>query len=763
MSDDRDDVVDKSKRTRLTFDMLLEGELRERLKRLAELRYRISTKLYVGIGTSVMLTIAAALVGWFSFNRVGEVQNRVNEGSVPEMVAAFGVAQLSGELVAAAPSLAAATPEDLQLVSSSIDETYAAFESRLTSLEGTGSREVQHQRLRTLSASLRDNIESIKTGKAELFELATRRADLQLELDELRAELDGIVIPAIDDHFFYIVTGYEDIDVPPAPRSEHLSEPELNHYRYLAELQADANIATQLLASAFALSDGSSIEPLRERFESAEGRIERSLSALRESPVRDQLDLSFVRLFTLGGEDSGFDLRSRELQILGEQETLLALNRDIAVDLLAHVNVLVSTAQANVQDATGASEEAIITGRALLLAISAIGVGGAVLIVVRVGRVLMRRLARLSAWMRRMAGGDLEATEEFEGRDEVADMAAALEVFRQHALEVQRLNLVEMLADELKDKNEQLEEVLNDLQRAQDQIVMREKLAALGELTAGVAHEIKNPLNFVKNFSEASEELLEELREALDGFGDQISDDDKSYVVEISDDLVGNLKRIRSHGERANRIVHDMLQMGRDTGEWQQSDINGLLEQHARLAYHAARANDSEFQIDLKFDLDPDVGRIEVIPRDLSRVFLNMVGNAGDATDEKRRKVLAGEIQLEPPGTAYEPTLWLSSRRGEDRIEIRIKDNGMGIPPEVADKIFNPFFTTKPTDRGTGLGLAISSDIIRQHGGTIRVESEPGRSTEMIIGLPLQPPPAARGETESVEIESVAESEQVEV
>ena len=743
--------------------MLLEGELRGRLRRLAELRYRISTKLYLGIGTSVMLTIAAALVGWFSFNRVGEVQNRVNEGSVPEMVAAFGVAQLSGELVAAAPSLTAATPEDFQLVSSSIDETYATFESRLTTLEGTGSRAAQHQRLRNLSDSLRENIDSIKTGKVELFDLATRKADLQLALDELSAELDRTVIPAIDDHFFYVMTGYEDIDVPPAPRPEHLSEPELNHYRYLAELQADANIATQLLASAFALSDASSIEPLRERFESAEGRIERSLSGLRDSSVRDQLDLTFVRLFTLGGEDSGFDLRARELQILGEQETLLAFNREIAVDLLAHVNVLVSTSQANVQDATSASEEAMITGRALLLAISAIGVGGAVLIVVRVGRVLMRRLARLSAWMRRMAGGDLEATEEIEGRDEVAEMAAALEVFRQHALEVQRLNLVEMLADELKDKNEQLEVVLNDLQRAQDQIVMREKLAALGELTAGVAHEIKNPLNFVKNFSEASTELLEELREALDDFGDRISDDDKSYVLEISDDLVGNLKRIRSHGERANRIVHDMLQMGRDTGEWQLADINGLLEEHARLAYHAARANDSDFQIDLKFDLDPDVGSIEVIPRDLSRVFLNMVGNAGDATDEKRRKVLAGEVQLEPPGTAYEPTLWLSSHRREDRIEIRIKDNGMGIPPEVADKIFNPFFTTKPTDRGTGLGLAISSDIIRQHGGTIRVESEPGWSTEMIIELPLQPPPAARGETESVEVESVAESEQVEV
>ena len=746
---------------RRAIDAIVEGALKERIRRLAELRYRISTKLYVGIGTSVMLTIAAALVGWFSFNRVGDVQNRVNEGSVPEMAAAFGVAQLSGELGAAAPRLAAATPQDFESVSTSIDNTYEAFLARLNALEQTGTRQAQHERLRALSDSLRANIDSIKDSKEELFTLAARRADLQVELDELTVQLDVVVIPAIDDQFFFTVTGYREMDAPPAPREEHLSEGELNQYRYLSELQADASIATQLLASAFALSDASSIEPLRERFESAQGGIERSLSGLRDAPVHDDLDPIFNRLFTMGGEESGFDLRARELQIVADQDDLLALNRDIAVDLLAHVNVLVDSAQANVQDATGASEEAIITGRALLLAISAIGVGGAVLIVVRVSRVLMSRLARLSGWMRRMAGGDLEATEEIGGRDEVADMAAALEVFRQHALEVQRLNLVEMLADELRDKNDQLEVVLEDLQRAQDQIVMREKLAALGELTAGVAHEIKNPLNFVKNFAEASTELLDELREALDGFGDQIGDDDKSYVLEISDDLIGNLGRIRSHGERANRIVHDMLQMGRDTGEWQPSDINNLLQEHARLAYHAARANDSEFQLDLKYDFDPDVGRIEVIPRDLSRVFLNMVGNAGDATDEKRRKFVAGELQPQPD-EPYEPTLWLSSRRGSDSIEVRIKDNGMGIPPDVADKIFNPFFTTKPTDRGTGLGLAISSDIIRQHGGTIRVESEPGQSTEMIIELPLQPPPAARGETDMVQIDP-PEEEPVEV
>ena len=731
--------------------------MRDWLKRLAEKRHKISTKLYFGIGTTVALTVAASLVGWFSFNEVGEVQNRVNEGSVPEMAAAFGVAQFSNELVAAAPRLAAATPEDFDLVSASIDETYAAFEARLVVLEGTGANQVRHDRIRGLGDTLKANIDAIRSDKSELFDLAVRKVELQAELDDLSAQMDDVIIPALDDQLFYTMTGFQNIGEPPAPRSEHFSEQELNHYRHLAEIQADANIATQLLASAFGLSEAATIEPLRERFESVRGRLERSLSTVRDDPVHEQFAPIFGRLFTLGGEQSGFDLRAKELELVRLQEDLVARNRDIAVALVAHVNVLVERAQINVEKATGDSEDAMERGRALLLAISAVGVGGAVLIALRVGRVLMRRLARLSAWMRRMAGGDLQATEEIEGRDEVADMAAALEVFRRHALEVQRLNLVELLADELKEKNEQLQDVLADLQKAQDQIVMREKLAALGELTAGVAHEIKNPLNFVQNFSEVSAELIDELREALDEISDAPSDDQKSYVLEIAQDLTDNLERIRSHGDRANRIVHDMLMMGRDTGEWQVADINSLLEEHTRLAYHAARANDSDFQLDLKFDLDASIGRIEVIPRDLSRVFLNLVGNAGDATDERRRALWAAKEEGERLDETYEPTLWLSTRRGADGIEIRIRDNGNGIPPEVADKIFNPFFTTKPTDRGTGLGLAISSDVVRQHGGTIRVESEPGQGAEMIIELPLEPPAdTSSAPTEQVGLDGVA-------
>ena len=714
--------------------------MRDWIKRVAESRFLISTRLYSVIGAAVVLTVAASLVGWFSINRVGEVQERVNEGSVPAMVVAFSVAQYSGELVAAAPRVAAATPENLDSVVSDINKTYAAFDSGLVDLETMATRPGQNQLVRGLGVTLRSNIEELRFDRIELLELHELKSDLQAQLDALRAEIDAALIPALDDQFFFLMTGYQDVEEPPSSRAVHLSEEEVRKFRFLAELQANANISTQLLASAFGLSDASTIEPLRERFEAAAARIQRSISQLRDSdPLSaDNFSRLFARLFTLGGEQGGFDLRESELRLLESQEELLQRNRQVAADLLDNVNSLVSAAEVSVQDAADASEEAISTGRALLLVISAISIGGGLLIMYQVGRVLLRRLARLSDWMRRMAGGNLELTADVGGRDEVADMAAAVEVFRRHALEVQRLNLVEEMAEQLQEKNAQLEVVLADLQQAQDQIVAREKLAALGELTAGVAHEIKNPLNFVKNFSEASEELIEELDEILEEIGDGISEDQKSWIAEIKSDLSGNFERIRSHGDRANRIVTDMLSMGRDTGEWQMADINNLLEEHARLAYHSARATDSEFQLDLQHDLDPDVGEMRVIPRDLSRVFLNMVGNACDATDEKRREIWGATDENEPYGESYSPMLWLSTKRTDEQVEIRIKDNGNGIPPDVADKIFNPFFTTKPTDRGTGLGLAISSDIVRQHGGTINVDSKTGEYTEMLITLPTE-------------------------
>ena len=711
-------------------------------RRLLDSRHRLSTQLYLGIGGAVALTVVASLVGLYFFDHVGELQRRVNEGSVPEMVTAFGVAQQSGALVAAGPRLtASATPEELARTVEDISHDRQAFEAQVAALPDQGPDVARFERIREQGSALVANVRAIEESVAEGFLLAERSHTLRVEIETLQRELADALIPAIDDQLFYAMTGYRELGEAPAPRAAHMSEEEFSRYRHMAGLQADATIAIQLLASAFDLSDTALLEPLRERFEASAGKIERGLSALGPMPLRRKIEPALSRLVHLGlGEDQGFDLRAREL-VLAERETeLLASNSNLALELAAEAEGLVGAARASAQDAAQASSTAILTGRNLLLAISVVSIVGAVLISwLFVGRVLMRRVGRLSDRMRRMADGDLEAEVVVDGRGEVAEMAAALEVFRRHALEVQRLNLVEKLAEELKGKNEQLEDALANLQRAQDQIVMQEKLAALGELTAGVAHEIRNPLNFVKNFSDVTEqlleELLEELQELLPETEDGKEDERSALIREISADITENLRLIREHGERANQIVQHMLSMGRGTGGREPTDINALLDEHVRLAYHSARASDDSFQLDIVQDFDPAVGSLDVVSQDVGRVFLNLVGNACQATAERRR------TEEDSGEGAYEPTLTLVTRRSEDGIEVRVRDNGSGIPQDIIDDIFNPFFTTKPPDQGTGLGLALSSDIVRQHGGHIRVESEPGAFTEMIVTLPAEPPP----------------------
>ena len=717
------------------------------LRRLLASRNRISTQLYLAFGGAVLLTLAASLVGWFSFNRVGEVQSNVNEGSVPEMAAAFGVARYSGILVAAAPNLTvAATPVEFSQISLEIDEAYASFEEQVAALEQTESDSARVTRIGSFADTLITNIDELENETAGVFALRSRRALLEAELADVRSALGTALAPALDNQLFYILTGNRTLVDPPDPREEHFSEAQIVQYRRLSELLGDVNIATELLANAFTLSEPSLIEPLRERFEATINRINRNLPPLEGTAFHYESAAAFERLVELGsGDGNVFDLFASELTISLRQEQLLNQNRDVSLELNTEVNGLINAAQASVREATQGSSQAMRTGLILLLAISVVSVASTVTIVVAfVRRVLLRRIGMVSDWMRGMAQGDLETTVDVGGRDEVAEMAAALEVFRRHALEVQRLNLVEQLAEELQGKNDELESVLAQLQTAQDQIVMREKLAALGELTAGVAHEIRNPLNFVKNFSEASGDLVEELKEILEEEGVELSEEQRGLVDDITNDLVSNVERISSHGQRADRIVNDMLQMGRGGQEFRPADLNALLEEHARLAYHSARGTNQEFQLDIKEDFDPDVGELDVIPQDIGRVFLNMVNNACYATHQRRMATGDGSIG---PGK-FMPTITLRTRRNDDQIEIRIGDNGMGMPEDVIEKIFNPFFTTKPTDQGTGLGLAISADIVRRHGGAIRVESRPGEGTDMIIDLPVERP---------ADVEAVAE------
>ncbi len=304
--------------------------------------------------------------------------------------------------------------------------------------------------------------------------------------------------------------------------------------------------------------------------------------------------------------------------------------------------------------------------------------------------------------------------------------------FSKNAYTDYHLNMLRNLAThtaialENADAYRRLNELLDDLKTTQDKLVTQSKLAALGALTAGIAHEIKNPLNFVNNFAELSKELVKELEEELAN-----DPPDKVAIIEILQTLKQNADKINEHGKRADSIVRSMLQHSRGkAGERQPTDLNAMLEEDINLAYHGMRAQDSSFNIKLETDLDPSIGQIEVVPQDISRVFLNIINNGCYEAHRKKMETDGG----------FTPVLSVNSRNLGEWVEIRVRDNGFGIPAAVRDKLFTPFFTTKPTGKGTGLGLSISHDIIVQgHNGQITFESEEGAFTEFIIRLPRRP------------------------
>ena len=283
------------------------------------------------------------------------------------------------------------------------------------------------------------------------------------------------------------------------------------------------------------------------------------------------------------------------------------------------------------------------------------------------------------------------------------------------------------LLSELRQRTDDLSQSLDELRTAQDRLVQTEKLASLGQLTAGIAHEIKNPLNFVNNFAALSAELTDELNDVLKQA--TITEKIREEVDDLTRLLKDNLQKVVQHGQRADSIVKNMLLHSREgTGDHRPADINALIDESLNLAYHGARAERPDFNVTLQRDFDPAAGTIEVFPQEITRVFLNLVSNGFYAVTKRRK---------ENGGAAFEPTLRATTKNLGDTVEIRIRDNGTGIPPEVKDRMFNPFFTTKPAGEGTGLGLSMSHDIIvKQHGGTIDVDTEPGHFTEFRIVLP---------------------------
>jgi signal transduction histidine kinase len=276
---------------------------------------------------------------------------------------------------------------------------------------------------------------------------------------------------------------------------------------------------------------------------------------------------------------------------------------------------------------------------------------------------------------------------------------------------------------------QKLQKARTDLRAAQKQLVQQEKLASLGRLTAGIAHEIKNPLNFVNNFSDLSIELIDEVREELSASEPKISE-----ALEILQDIEANLKKIFEHGTRADSIVRSMLQHSRGgSGDMEPVEINQLLKEYANLAFHGMRANKNPINVDIELDLDENAGKIPLVIEEFSRVILNLCNNAFDAMRDKLT-TLKAQPSLND-GKEYKPKLTIRSKRSDKHLSIEIEDNGTGIPAEIKNKVLQPFFTTKKGKEGTGLGLSITNDIVKAHGGTLRVESEENGFTKFVIHL----------------------------
>jgi signal transduction histidine kinase len=408
------------------------------------------------------------------------------------------------------------------------------------------------------------------------------------------------------------------------------------------------------------------------------------------------------------------DEYTNERRVIGNSLLAQARRHSLLVDQLLASIVADLTAEAVRAREQVVAEAAAATRFSQIIMAAAVLVGS--LLTLLVLRSIVVPLRRLVAAMDGLNAGNVDVPIPAAGPDEIGAVARTLAKFR------------DTLEEQIRRERE-LRAAHEELKAAQASLIHAEKMASLGQLTAGIAHEIKNPLNFVNNFASLSVELLAELKETAQPAIGALSPDRRAEVDEIVTMLTGNLEKIAEHGNRADGIVKSMLAHSRgSSGERQSADINSLVEETLNLAFHGARAQDQGFNITLERELEGNIAPIELVPQDITRVLLNLFGNGFYAADKRRR---------ESVGAAFRPVLKVTTRDLGKEVEIRVRDNGTGIPPELRDKLFQPFFTTKPTGEGTGLGLSISYDIVtQQHGGTIAVDSVPGEFTEFTIRLP---------------------------
>ena len=622
---------------------------------------RIGVRLYIALGFAVFLTLVSGATAVFYFEQSGDLNYELESESVPALEASWEAAREAERLRVLALGLMAVPGTEIQQFQT---------ESVTDSLQRLGSALDVVGGIPTLTP----NAQSVNDAANGLVQV----------IDSLAANRDALVSANLNG---------EELQT----RASNLSPD-----------SGESRDALSVLQRVWLAESDSELQSLWGEFS--------TLAAIGGD----------AEVASLGEGEGVFFVRGQQLLLIANLRELTDQFDRSSAALGDSVSSLLSASKAHSSENLALAVSSFDEGRTLLTGISVISVIVATIAAwVWVGNGMVRRLSRMSERMRGMADGDLETPVPEIGRDEIGELANALEVFRQQALEVQRLNLVEQLYEELRVTND-------ELKRTQARLVAQEKLAALGELVTGVAHEISNPLNFVKNFTEGSLDLYDELSEMLDAYRERMSTDDMATLDEISQELTNSLNRVLSNGGRALAIVERMRGLGLVGGEPAMTDLNAVLRDAVVSGYNTFTGDWQDFTMKTEFDLDSSVGEMMLVEGDFGEAIVNVVSNACFAM---RAKLLESE-------EGYEPAFAVSSRLENDVVTIRFRDNGPGISDDVLGHIFNPFFSTRSGTEGAGLGLPVAADVARRLGGDLSVDTVYGEYTEFIMRLPTAPIPA---------------------
>lgn len=703
---------------------------------------------FLGISAFSALVAGAAILAFFEVGRSLELIDR----RIGPILASLDVSRSVERLATASSALSTVTTEQERVrVFWTLSDGSSRLKQLLAELSDSGLRQRQLAAIEASATQLTANYIALDAGVRQRLEVIGAIKDQMRRAFDAREEIQRLLSPnpPIPD---------SEIDRPAASPDEEQIQPSSDAQSLGADLLEERSVrrVQQQVSDVIDSLAQAAVADQKQHVLARALRMRRTMQEM--DAIAGGLDPELKTLLLrkvdalralAEGPNSIPELRLQELAVISKVGALLVENTQVSNQLTEAAELLIATAKSEVSDATDSAADVQRFSTLAIAALVALSLAASILIVwLYVGRNIVGRLNRLSAATLNIAGGAHEVAVPTVGRDEIAAMGQAVETFRRNTIErdhllAERAEAADRLEHTVEERTLEMrqardeaimatgktEAALKELKAAQASLIQAEKLASLGQLTAGIAHEIKNPLNFVNNFASLSDELLIELKDIAEPAIATLDSERREELDTTLAMLSSNLGKIAEHGKRADNIVRSMLEHSRGaSSERRTIDLKALVDEALSLAYHGARAQNKAFNITLERDFDPALAPIEVVPQDITRVFLNLFGNGFYAAHKRAQNGAEA---------GFRPTLRVVTKDEGDWVEVSVRDNGTGIATEIRDKLFQPFFTTKPTGEGTGLGLSISYDIVtQQHGGTIEVESEPGSFTEFNVRLP---------------------------